>query len=100
MDSYTTHKYTNLQSISSTQHQEVCACGHIGATFNHIAYRYERDTKSRHKTYCKCGYFMGTESHSVVTDSPMKAHCTYCGEVFNPQNDFIIFKREEEYEDV
>ena len=92
------HKYI-LMSISSTQHQEICACGHIGETSDHIAFSYENYTKQKHKAYCKCGYYIGTQSHSVVTDSPTRSHCIYCEAIFNPMNDFVILKKDPDYED-
>ena len=44
-------------------------------------------------------HYMGTGTLSVVTDGLTRSHCTYCGAVFNPLNDHIIFKNDPEYED-
>ncbi len=51
-----------------------------------------------HNIVCKCGFVLGTEGHSVVTDSPTQGHCIDCGAVFKISSDIIIKKDDPEYE--
>ena len=86
----------NLQSISSTHHQQVCACGWTnGEASEHIMSRYLYKSKMLHSKICACGY-TETAPHSIVADSDRVAHCTDCGAVFDITSDIIIKKNDPE----
>ena len=87
-----------LESLNENQHQEVCACGRRRNLSDHYEYGYSYKSQFAHNIVCECGYILGFSPHSVVTDGPLKSHCTDCSAVFNTGSDIIIKGNEDEYE--
>ena len=85
-----THGYNEVLSHTSSTHTIKCFCGYL-STSAHVKSRYVYSSQFKHEIYCACGYYMGLGTHSVVTDSPTKSHCTDCGAVFNPMFDNTLF---------
>ena len=86
-------------SISSEKHQTKCICGHTnGIKAKHTESQYVYKTIMLHSITCVCGYVFGTATHSIVTDGPLKSHCSECGAVFNTGSDIIIKGSEDDFE--
>lgn len=95
-EKYDVHEYI-ATPVSPGYHNYKCVCGRTsGSAVEHTASQYEYKTKLIHNIVCECGYVMGTSPHSVVTDGPMKSHCSDCGAVFNTGSDIIIKRKEDE----
>ena len=76
---YIDHMYDVPVYVSDTEHRLDCACGHEGTeTEVHCAYSYTSKNNMRHSIYCECGHFMGTGTHSMVSQGRY-ASCTLCG---------------------
>ena len=91
------HSY-GLISISSTQHQQVCACGKRGSIYDHSESGYKNKNSTQHNIVCSCGYVMGTASHNLVPSGNQRYRCTDCGALLNALSDIIIKKDDPEYE--
>ncbi len=95
---YDSHKYTEMESVSSTQHRLVCACGYTrGAVENHYAVSYVKKNNTSHYKYCACGYLIGTQTHDMY-QSGLYNICRDCGCMVNKMTDITIKDIEDEVE--